>query len=320
MKNLIYKKFIIGTGEYLDYALENHLGGVIFFTKDIPSKEQFINLVHDIKKKAKEPLFLSIDQEGGRVERTENIHVRYLSQKFAYEKGFDYMKMQYENIANELKEYGLNLNFSPCADVNTNPLKTIIGERSFSDNVVDVIKGVNFVSEIYRKNNVIPCIKHYPGHGDADKDSHLTLPQINLSLEEFEKKHIRAFRVKADMIMIAHLHCTCFDKEMIPTSLSKNAMRYLRKNIGYQGVTITDDMFMKGVEKYGWTEACLKAIEADVDMFIFREATKEVIESIDNLATIIENDENLKNKVINSDKRIETLKNKYIIDCYDDKA
>ena len=105
MKNLIYKKFIIGTGEYLDYALEHHLGGVIFFTKDISSKEQFINLVHDIKKKAKEPLFLSIDQEGGRVERTENIHKRYLSQKFAYEKGFNYMKTQYETIADELKEY-----------------------------------------------------------------------------------------------------------------------------------------------------------------------------------------------------------------------
>lgn len=312
MKNLIFNKFILGTGKKLEQALENGLGGVIFFTKDIQSTKQFKQLISDIKIKSKNKLFLSIDQEGGRVERTEHIHTKYLSQKYAFEKGYDFMQKQYNQIAKELIEYGLNLNFAPCADVNTNPLNPIIGERAFSNNVEDVVKAVEFVSNIYKKNKIIPCIKHYPGHGDADKDSHLILPRINLSLKDMEKHHLPPFKVNADMIMVAHLHCTCFDKDILPTSLSKNAINYLRNDIGYDGVTITDDMFMKGLEKYDWLEACIKAIEADIDMFIFRESTQEVYDTIENLCKIVEKDEYLKEKILISEKRIMNLKYQYL--------
>ena len=132
MKNLVYQKFILGTQDafgsrnLFNTALADGLGGVIFFTRDITSKEQFTEFVNEIKKKANRPLFLSIDQEGGRVERTENIHARYLSPKYAYEKGEDFLKEQKRKIAQELKRYGLNLNFAPCADVNTNPKNPII--------------------------------------------------------------------------------------------------------------------------------------------------------------------------------------------------
>ena len=176
--------FILGTGEFLDSALSKGLGGVIFFTRDIKTKEQFKNLIKDIKNKSLIPPFLSIDQEGGRVERTENIHPRYLSPREAYFKGIEYLKNQTEKISYELNDYGINLNFAPCADVNTNPNNPIIGDRAFSDKTDDVIKGVKIVSEEYRKNGIIPCVKHFPGHGDADKDSHLELPKIDLSLSE----------------------------------------------------------------------------------------------------------------------------------------
>ena len=239
MQKLIYRKFILGTGgvenrKYLEEALKRGLGGVIFFTRDIDSREQFKDLTANIKSKAREPLFLSIDQEGGRVERTENIHARYLSPKFAYEKGEDFLRIQTEKIAHELKEYGINLNFAPCADVNTNPLNPIIGERAFSDNPEVVSKCVKIVSDIYRGNGIIPCLKHFPGHGDASKDSHLTLPVIDLPLGEMERVHIKPFKdnINAEMIMAAHLHCTCFDKDVIPASLSANAIGYLRNNTG----------------------------------------------------------------------------------------
>ena len=312
MKNLVYQMFILGTGNSLDYALENNLGGVIFFTRDIKSKEQFTNLINEIKQKSTTPLFLSIDQEGGRVERTENIHARYLSAREAYKKGKEFLAKQTEKIANELIEYGINLNFAPVADVNTNPKNPIIGERAFSNNTDEVIDGVKITSEIYRKYGIIPCLKHFPGHGDADKDSHLDLPQINLPLEEMEKIHIKPFYEAKEMIMAAHLHCTCFDTEAIPSSLSKNAIGYLRNKMNFNGIVISDDMVMKGVQNFGSVEACKMAINAGVDMFIFRDADSKTIEIIEDLIKEIQKDSALQQRVIESNKRIQELKQKML--------
>lgn len=314
VKNFIWQKFILGTGN-LDLALKNGLGGVIFFTKDIQTKKQFRDLIDEIKLKATHQLFLSIDQEGGRVERTENIRPRRLSAKFAYQKGFDFLKEQSEEISKELFDWGINLNFAPCIDVNTNPNNPIIGERSFSNNPDDVIKAMNVFIEASRKNNVIPCVKHFPGHGDADKDSHLTLPRIDLSLDEMEVKHIKPFKSaiedNIEMIMVAHLHCTCFDKGVLPTSLSENALSYLRNELKYDGVVISDDMVMRGVQDFGALEAVIMAIKAGVDMFIFRESDKKTLEMIDKLCELVEKDECLKSKIVESNKRILNLKKRY---------
>ena len=315
MKKMVYQKFILGTQDsfgsrkLFNSALDDGLGGVIFFTRDISSKEQFTELVKDIKKRANRPLFLSIDQEGGRVERTENVHARYLSPKYAYEKGEEFLKEQTRKIAKELKSYGLNLNFAPCADVNTNPNNPIIGERAFANNPEDVSKGVKIVSEVYRKNGIIPCLKHFPGHGDANADSHKTLPEIDLSMNEMEKCHIRPFKENLDceMIMAAHLHCTCFDKDVIPSSLSKNVIGYLRNILNYQGAIISDDMVMKGVQDFGSIQACKMAIFAGVDMFIFRDADENAIKTIEEITKLAEQDSELKNAIMNSNKRIEKL-------------
>ncbi len=315
LKEKIYQMFILGLeGGNYKTALQNNLGGIIFFTKDIQTPEQFKQLIKDIKKEVKTPLFLSIDQEGGRVERTENIHhgKKYLSAKFAYEKGLDFLQKQTQEIAQELKGYGINLNFAPCIDTNTNPSNPIIGERAFSSNPDEVIKAEKVVSSTYLKNGILPCVKHFPGHGDANADSHLTLPQINLPLEVMEKYHIKPFKSAIengiDMIMIAHLHCTCFEKEKIPTSLSKNAVNYLRKKLNFNGVIISDDMIMKGVSEFGEVEACLMAINAGVNMFIYRncdDTTINIIEKIYQEAII---NKELKNKIESSYKKITELK------------
>lgn len=310
MEKLIYKKFILGTGAYLDKALAKGLGGVIFFTRDIHSKEQFQALINDIKQKAVYKLFLSIDQEGGRVERTENIHARYLSPRFAYERGEDFLRNQAKKIAQELKDYGINLNFAPCADVNTNPKNPIIGERAFSSITYDVVNAVKIVSETYRQNGIIPCLKHFPGHGDASMDSHLTLPIIDLPMSTMENIHIKPFKenLDAEMIMAAHLHCTCFDNEPIPASLSKNVIGYLRNVLKYDGVVITDDMVMKGVQNFGSAVACKMAIKAGVDMFIFRDADENAVNTIEQLIVDAKEDEVLMAKILESDLRIESLK------------
>lgn len=316
LKKQLYQMFILGLeGEGYKQALKEGLGGVIFFTKDIHTPEQFRTLINDIKQSAKIPPFLSIDQEGGRVERTENIHngKKYLSAKFAYEKGEEFLTVQTNQIAQELKSYGINLNFAPCIDTNTNPNNPIIGERALSSNPDEVIKGEKIVSEIYRQNNIIPCVKHFPGHGDADSDSHLTLPVINLPLDKMEETHIKPFKAAInngiEMVMAAHLHCTCFEKEAIPTSLSKNAISYLRNKLKFNGVIISDDMVMKGVSAFGETQACEMGIRAGLNMFIYRYSdikTLNIIEEIYQKAII---DKELEENIKKSYTKIMDLKN-----------
>lgn len=318
LKTKLYQMFILGTeGDGYIQALEKGLGGMIFFTKDIQSKDQFKNLVSDIKSKALITPFLSIDQEGGRVERTENIHngKKYLSAKYAYEKGEDFLRNQTKEIALELKSYGLNLNFAPCIDVNTNPNNPIIGERAFSSNSDAVIKCEKIVSQTYRENGIIPCAKHFPGHGDANADSHLTLPEINLPLEEMEKTHIKPFASCAktiEMIMVAHLHCTCFEKDIIPTSLSKNAISYLRNQLGFKGIIISDDMIMKGATKFGFVNACEMGIRAGLNMFIYRNSTPETINIIETIAQKALTDKELQEKIEYSFEKINNLKSKFL--------
>lgn len=314
LKTKLYQMFILGTdGDGYKKALSNGLGGMIFFTKDIQTPNQFKTLINDIKSISKITPFLSIDQEGGRVERTENIHngKKYLSAKFAFEKGENFLKKQTENIANELKSYGINLNFAPCIDVNTNPNNPIIGERAFSSTPDDVIRAEKIVSQTYRENGIIPCAKHFPGHGDANTDSHLTLPEINLTLQEMEKTHIKPFKACAkniEMVMVAHLHCTCFEKDVIPTSLSKKTISYLREKLGFEGVTISDDMIMKGVAKFGNIEACEMGIRAGLNMFIYRNSTPQTINIIETIAKKAETDDELRQNIEKSYEKITHLK------------
>ena len=318
----VYRMFILGTsGDEYKTALTKGLGGIIFFTHDIQSKNQFKALINEVKSYSPlKNLFLSIDQEGGRVERTENIHngKKYLSAKYAYQKGEDFLKAQTEDIADELTSYGINLNFAPCIDVNTNPNNPIIGERAFSDNTDNVIKGEAIVSKVYRQKKIIPCLKHYPGHGDANSDSHLTLPEIDLPMFEMERTHIKPFRIcskDAEMIMVAHLHCKCFEpNNKLPCSLSKNAISYLRNSLGFRGITISDDMVMKGVSNFGnlsQVDICELGIKAGLNMFIYRNSDSETIKIIEEIINRAKKDNYLSKKINESYDIIERVMNSF---------
>ena len=296
-------------------ALNKGLGGVIFFTDDIHSKDEFSNLIKNLSCHKEIMPFFSIDQEGGRVERTENIWggKRYLSAKFAFEKGVDYLRNQTQMIADELNGYGINLNFAPCCDTNTNPKNPIIGERAFSSNPDDVIKGAEIVLDVYEKNNIIHCIKHFPGHGDADCDSHLTLPKIDLELAKMENTHIKPFKTLINrgvgMVMVAHLHCTCFDEYVLPTSLSKSAIKYLRNTLNFQGVICSDDMVMKALDNF--ENPCETAIRAGVNLFLYRYSDEKTISVIEDIAKKAQKDKTLQECIEASYDKIIKLKQKY---------
>lgn len=333
LKTKLYQMFVLGLegtelkdNPNLINALHSGLGGVIFFTQNIETEEQFKKLIKDIKKEARISPFLSIDQEGGKVERTENIFggKKYLSAKFAAAKGKEFLKEQAEQISHDLKNFGINLNFAPCLDVNTNPNNPIIGERAFSSNPDEVIKFGKIVAETYLKNGIIPCAKHFPGHGDANVDSHISLPKIDLPLEEMEKIHIKPFKeVNVPMVMAAHLYCTAFDEEEIPSSLSKNVIGYLRDKLNYQGLIITDDMVMgavrekeKGKRKKNLsllTSQSALAIKAGVNILLYRNSFDEIIQIIENLAQLAQNDKELLENIEASFEKIVNLKAKFLI-------
>jgi len=327
IKNKVYQMFVLGLeGEELKEnknlinALQNGLGGVIFFTQNIQTTKQFKKLIKNVKNEAPIPPFLSIDQEGGRVERTENIFggKKYLSAKFAAEQGEEFLRNQTEQISHLLKDFGINLNFAPCTDVNTNPNNPIIGERAFSNDPDEVIKFAKIVIDTYLKNGIIPCTKHFPGHGDANVDSHISLPKINLSLEEMEKTHIKPFKeIKSPMLMVAHLHCSAFDKDEIPSSLSKNVIGYLRNNLNYKGLIITDDMIMGGIsgqkEINSSTISAIKAIKAGVNLLLYRNSFDETIQIIEDLAELAQYDEELFNSINTSFDRITEFKKSVFI-------
>lgn len=321
LKNKIYQMFILGlegpelaNNANLVSALEEGLGGVIFFTQNIQNVSQFKQLVQDIKVKSRTMPFLSIDQEGGRVERTENLFggKKYLSgDKFGGK--YNLLQEQTAQIAQELKDFGINLNFAPVLDVNTNPNNPIIGERAFSGDTDEVIKCGKIVVDIYLNNGIIPCTKHFPGHGDASVDSHISLPKIDLDMKTMEEFHIKPFKeVKSPMVMVAHLHCTAFDKDVIPASLSENVVGYLRNTLGHGGLIITDDMVMGGVLGIDSTQACVKAINAGVNILLYRDSFDETINIVNNIFNLAKNDKYLRDNIEGSYDRIINFKKSFL--------
>ncbi len=323
IKNMLYQMFILGLDSTtldenvnLQNALKKGLGGVIFFTKNIQSFEQIKKLTDDIKNCAKYPTFLAIDQEGGRVERSENIFggKKYLSAKFAAQKGESFLKEQTKQISLDLKMMGMNLNFAPCIDVNTNPNNPIIGERAFSNNAEDVAKFGNIVVKTYLEEGIIPCTKHFPGHGDASVDSHLCLPVIEMSKEELEVNHISPFKkVLSPMVMVAHLHVKAFDEIKIPSSLSKNVVGYLKENLDYNPILITDDMVMGGVLGHNPVDACILAIKAGINILLYRDSDDSTIEIIEKIAELALEDEELAFNIRLSAEKIINFKSNFFV-------
>ena len=303
--------------------LQNGLGGVIFFTQNILEKGTFKNQVELIKQTAKIVPFLSIDEEGGRVERFENLNKsysngkKYLSAKYIAQKGEDALAEQTQKISDELKEFGLNMNFAPVLDVNSNPDNPIIGERAYSDNPKDVAKYSLLVNKIYNNNRIITVGKHFPGHGDTKKDSHKEMPVVDIDFEEFEKIHIYPFKKaienKIPAIMVAHVYYKCFDKEKIPASISKNVLDYLINILKYEGLIISDDMEMGGIKAYTKFEAVTAMLKNGVNCFIYRTCNDDTVNLLKEIETASRTDKELRTAIENSYSKIISLKKRFLI-------
>jgi len=258
------------------------LGGVILFSRNFKDPAQLAELVNSIQKlRGDYPLFIGVDQEGGRVQRFKNqfSHFpsmlelsRHDSPKLVFE--------VHEVMAKELAACGVNLNFSPCCDILTNQDNKVIGDRSFGDTADKVEKMISAAIRGLQTNNILACPKHFPGHGGTSKDSHIDLPLVKTSLEELKKREVSPFvkatKSRVEFMMMGHLQVDALD-ENLPTSLSPSAYAFLRQETKFSKIIITDDLEMGAIsQKFSAEEAAVLALIAGADILLFQSATNGI--------------------------------------------
>lgn len=266
-----------------------HVGGVIYFnhggTDNVDDPTQVAKLSNGLQRAALNsgpglPLIVSIDQEGGRVTRIAGEATEYPS-AMALGAGRDAGAARTAAAVNaaELRAMGVNQNFAPTADVNSNPLNPVIGSRSFSADAELASEMVAAQVEGYqdsgpRTKTVSAAAKHFPGHGDAATDSHTGLPEIDRTEAEWRAVDLPPFQAaidaSADVIMTAHITVPSLDPSGNPATLSKPIMTgLLREELGYEGVVVTDSLQMAGVrEMHPDREIPVLALEAGVDQML----------------------------------------------------
>ena len=298
-----------------------HVGGIIFYKNNFETPAQAVQLVNQLKARNSSslPLFLGVDQEGGHVTRLPGGLVNFPPNKqigqvnnpeFSYKIG--------TILGHELKEFGLNLDFAPVLDINSNPNNPVIGNRSFGNNAEIVSKlGIQTMKGI-QSQNVIPTIKHFPGHGDTSVDSHLELPIVNKSFKELKVLELvpfeRAIDQGADVVMVAHILLPQVDK-MNPASMSKAVMTdLLRKQLSFTGVIITDDMTMGAITKhFDIGKAAVESVKAGSDIILVGHDYNNVVKITTSLKTAIQNGGISEQKLNESIERIIQLKRKYSV-------
>ena len=302
--------------------LDNHVGGVIFFSNNVESLEGVINLTNELKKintSNKFPLFIAVDEEGGSVSRTPNEFLAIPSAQ--YIGAFDDENINYnigKIIADELKQQGYNMDFAPSLDILSNPYNTVIGDRSYGE-TSDIVSRLGIKTmEGIRDSSIVSVIKHFPGHGDTDVDSHYGLPLVEKSLAELKELELipfeNAIKAGADAIMISHILLTKIDSEN-PATMSKEVItNVLRENMEFDGVVITDDMTMGAIiENYDIGEASVKSINAGADIILVCHGYENELNVINSIKNAVKNNIISEERINESVYRILKLKEKYKI-------
>ena len=260
---------------------EYQVGGLILYGRNIAGAGQLVTLTNGLKALNGDgiPLFLSIDQEGGGVDRMPPEVRRTPGAYCVGQTGSVPAAQSYGDVlAAECAAFGLNLDFAPVLDVWSNPGNTVIGQRAFSADARTVAGLGPAAARRMMDQDVIPAVKHFPGHGDTAVDSHVGLPVVDKSPEELEETELIPFRAaiqsagtdgQVPAVMVAHILLTQLDPER-PASLSPAVVTgLLREELGFAGAVLTDDLTMGAVtQSYGLGEAAVLAVEAGCDILL----------------------------------------------------
>ena len=260
---------------------EYQVGGLILYGRNIAGAGQLVTLTNGLKALNGDgiPLFLSIDQEGGGVDRMPPEVRRTPGAYCVGQTGSVPAAQSYGDVlAAECAAFGLNLDFAPVLDVWSNPGNTVIGQRAFSADARTVAGLGPAAARRMMDQGIIPAVKHFPGHGDTAVDSHVGLPVVDKSPEELEETELIPFRAaiqsagtdgQVPAVMVAHILLTQLDPER-PASLSPAVVTgLLREELGFAGAVLTDDLTMGAVtQSYGLGEAAVLAVEAGCDILL----------------------------------------------------
>lgn len=314
------------------YVRDLRVGGIILFdvdltgsatigSRNITSKEQLTKLTSDLRRYADYDLLIAVDQEGGRVCRLKEqygfqptVSAEYLGEV----NNRDTTYMYGERMAREMAEVGLNVNLAPLLDVNVNKDCPVIGKlhRSFSSDAQVVADNAGWFIDAHHAHGVLCSVKHFPGHGSAASDSHYGLTDVT---DTWKREELEPFRQmveadKVDMIMTAHIFNRQLDKKL-PATLSKVIIQgVLRDELGFDGVVVTDDMYMQGIiDHYSIKDAVVLAINAGADMLVMGNNISTGFEPdrpfhiVDMIVKAVKDGEISEQRLIESHNRIEKL-------------
>lgn len=258
-----------------DFLEKYQPAGVILFSRNYESPAQLVELIASIQELAHDKsFFISVDQEGGRVQRFKKQFTLIpaameIAKKNSPKLVFDY----YHHMGQELKACGVNMDFAPVCDALTNAHNTVIGDRAFS---TDLNENEKYISAAVRgliTSGIISCAKHLPGHGRSKKDSHtekvilkITQEELNQEMQSFK----RAAKSKVPTMMVSHMIVDILDNEL-PCSLSPKAMSYFKEELNFKGLFISDDMDMAAINDFFEPgEALRLAAQAGCHLIIYR--------------------------------------------------
>lgn len=260
-------------------VINEKIGGLILMQDDAARE---INLVNEFQSKSQVPLMIGMDAEWGVFQRIATAHKFPWAMTLGAIQDKNLITQMAAKIAEDCKRMGINWDFAPVVDVNTNPENPIIGNRSFGSEVSNVVSSALAYSNGLQDNNILAAIKHFPGHGDTNTDSHLDLPVVSHDLKRLTDIELAPFKELMNKgiggVMVAHLYIPALEKEKgIPASVSKNIITgILKEKYGYKGLIITDALNMGAVAKrYKPGELDALAFKAGNDIMLFSDGVKE---------------------------------------------
>ena len=260
------------TPEMRSLAREFELGGVILFARNIEAPEQVAELAHDAQQLVPSvPLWVSVDQEGGRVARLKAPFTEWPPMATLGRRGDEALARRFAAaLAAELRAVGITLDYAPVLDIHTNPKNPIIGDRALSQDAAMVARLGAAIIEELQGAGVAACGKHFPGHGDTSVDSHLELPLVEHPPDRIRRVECVPFAaaIKAGVafIMTAHVLVPSLDEERPATLSPRVVQKMLREELGFEGVILSDDLEMKAIAAtYSVPDAAVQAVAAGCD-------------------------------------------------------
>lgn len=332
MQNKIGQLFFIGlqgtelTADEAKFMTENDIGGVTLFGRNVKTPEQIHKLCTDLynlkdKMPSKMPPFIAIDMEGGRVHRLKPPFTQWPAIAKVGALDSTSVTFKFANMmGTELRAMGINLDFSPCVDVLSNPDNVLIGDRSFGSDPEFVAKMASAIVRGYIKAGVIPCAKHFPGHGNTIIDSHEDLPVEDSELAVLQERELipfkKTFRARMDLVMTAHILYSKIDAKL-PATLSPTIMKkLLRDDLKYRGLVISDDLDMKALSKnYPREDIPVMALQAGCDILLYCNEFDSPPIGLKAVKKAIAEGKVSTAQLEESYAKVMTLKNEFVVNC-----